>query len=97
MVLPTPLTGLPSATLSTGSDIVVGDRYAAIDADLVDMETFAVLRACQRFGVPMMGLRGVSDGPGELDGVGGWTELLPLLDERLAAAVDCLFLSADLE
>jgi adenosylhomocysteine nucleosidase len=93
IVLPTPLSGVPSASLSTGSDIVVGDRYAAIDADLVDMETFAVLRACQRFGVPMMGLRGVSDGPGELDGVSGWTGLLPLLDERLAAVVDLLILS----
>lgn len=90
IVLPTPLVDIPTATLSTGSDIVVGDAYAAIDADLVDMETFAVLRACQRFGVPMMGLRGVSDGPGELDGLSGWTELLPLLDERLAAAVDRL-------
>lgn len=90
IALPTPLVGVPCATLSTGSDIVVGDRYTAIDADLVDMETFAVLRACQRIGVPMMGLRGVSDGPGELDGVSGWTELLPLLDERLASAVDQL-------
>lgn len=90
VALPTPLAGVPSATLSTGSDIVVGDRYAAIDADLVDMETFAVLRACQRYGVPMMGLRGISDGPGKLDGVAGWTELLPLLDERLAVAVDRL-------
>ncbi|MHA6724282.1 5'-methylthioadenosine/S-adenosylhomocysteine nucleosidase [Sphingomonas sp. RS2018] len=88
--LPTPLAEVPTATLSTGSDIVLADRYAAIKADLVDMETFAVLRACQRFGVPMMGLRGVSDGPGELDGIEGWKELLPLLDERLAAAVDLL-------
>ncbi len=93
MVLPTPLAGIPNASLSTGSDIVVGDRYAAIDADLVDKETFAVLRACQRFGVPMIGLRGVSDGPGELNGVSGWTGLLPLLDERLAAVVDLLILS----
>jgi adenosylhomocysteine nucleosidase len=90
VALPTPIAGVPCATLSTGSDIVAGDRYAAIDADLVDMETFAVLRACQRFGVPMMGLRGVSDGRGTLDGVAGWTELLPLLDRRLAAAVDRL-------
>lgn len=94
IALPMPLAGIPSATLSTGSDIVVGDRYAAIDADLVDMESFAVLRACQRYGVPMMGLRGVSDGPGVLDGVSGWTELLPLLDARLAAALDRLDLSA---
>lgn len=95
IALPTPLADVPSATLSTGADIVVGDRYAGIDADLVDMETFAVLRACQRYGVPMMGLRGVYDGPGELDRIDGWIALLPLLDERLAGAVDHLIERAD--
>jgi len=81
---------LPLARLSTGANIVGGDDYAAIDADMVDMETFAVARACARFDVPLMGLRGISDGPGELDHIHGWTELLGLLDERLAAAVDLL-------
>jgi adenosylhomocysteine nucleosidase len=80
----------PTATLSTGANIVGGDDYDAIDADMVDMETFAVARACDRFGVPLMGLRGVSDGPGELAGIHGWMELLALLDERLAGAVDLL-------
>lgn len=84
-----PLT-IPTARLSTGANIVGGDDYAAIDADMVDMESFAVARACARFGVPLMGLRGVSDGPGELDHIHGWMELLGLLDERLAAAVDLL-------
>ena len=88
--LVTPLTNWPTATLSTGSDIVSGDAYDRIDTDLVDMETWAILRVCQRAGVPLMGLRGVSDGPGELDSIHGWTELLDLLDERLAAAVDAL-------
>jgi adenosylhomocysteine nucleosidase len=37
-----------------------------------------------------MGLRGISDGPGELDHIDSWTALLGLLDERLAAAVDLL-------
>ncbi|QGP80355.1 5'-methylthioadenosine/S-adenosylhomocysteine nucleosidase [Sphingobium sp. CAP-1] len=87
--LTTPL-ALPLARLSTGANIVGGEEYAAIDADMVDMETFAVARACARFGVPLMGLRGVSDGPGELDHVDGWTALLGLLDERLALAVDGL-------
>lgn len=87
--LETPLP-LPTARLSTGANIVGGDAYAAIDADMVDMESFAVARACQRFGVPMMGLRGISDGPGELTGIADWTQLLALLDERLAAAVDML-------
>ncbi len=74
--------------LSTGANVVSGEAYAEIDADMVDMETFAVARACQTFDVPLMGLRGVSDGPGELQGIGSWTELLALLDERLAEAVD---------
>lgn len=87
--LVTPLT-VPSARLSTGANIVGGDDYAAIDADMVDMETFAVARACARFGVPLMGLRGISDGPGELAHIHGWTALLGLLDERLALAVDGL-------
>jgi adenosylhomocysteine nucleosidase len=87
--LATPLP-LPLATLSTGGDVVSGDAYAAIDADLVDMETFAVVRAAARFGVPVLGLRGVSDGPGELAGIEGWTALLEHLDAALAEAVDGL-------
>ncbi len=87
--LVTPL-ALPSARLSTGANIVGGDDYAAIDADMVDMETFAVARACARYSVPLMGLRGISDGPGELAHIHGWTALLGLLDERLALAVDGL-------
>lgn len=87
--LVTPL-DLPTRRLSTGANVVGGDDYAAIDADMVDMESFAIARACQRFGVPMMGLRGISDGPGELADMLGWTQLLALLDERLAHAVDLL-------
>ncbi len=90
MPLVTPIDGWPTARLSTGADIVGGDDYAGIDADMVDMETFAVLRACQRFGVAVMGLRGISDGPGELDALGGWTAMLGVLDEALAVAVDRL-------
>lgn len=89
--LVTPIPGWPTATLSTGSDVVTGaDAYAAIDADLVEMETWGVLRACQRFAVPVMGLRGVSDGPGELSGIHDWTALLGHLDRALAGAVDAL-------
>jgi adenosylhomocysteine nucleosidase len=87
--LVTPLS-LPSVRLSTGANVVGGEEYDAIDADMVDMETFAVARACERFGVPLMGLRGVSDGPGELDHIHGWMELLGLIDERLAKVVDLL-------
>jgi len=88
--LRTPIAPLPSASLSTGANVVTGDHYAAIDADMVDMESFAVWRACHRFGIEMIGLRGISDGPGELSGLDGWTELLGHLDEKLAEAVDML-------
>ena len=89
MALATPI-DWPVARLSTGANIVGGSDYDGIDADMVDMETFAVLRACGRFGVPVMGLRGISDGPGELEALGGWTAMLGVLDERLAVAVDRL-------
>ncbi len=79
---------LPSARLSTGGNIVTGAAYDAIDADMVDMETYAVLRACEHFGVPLVGLRGISDGAEELRHYDGWAALLPALDGHLAAAVD---------
>lgn len=91
-VVPLPLRvpGIAGATLSTGANIVSGAAYDAIDADMVDMETFAVLRACQRFGVPLVALRGISDGAADLRHVGDWTEYLHVIDEKLAAAVDRL-------
>lgn len=87
--LPTPL-AIPAARLSTGANVVSGEAYAAIDADMVDMETFALARVAHVFDVPLIGLRGISDGPGELAGLHDWTALLGHLDEKLAAVVDTL-------
>lgn len=87
VVLPHQVAGIPQARLSTGANIVSGDAYDAIDADMVDMESFAVLRACQHFGIPLIGLRGISDGKDELKHVGDWTEYLHVVDENLAKAV----------
>src|SRR6185437_5737628 len=88
--LPLRIPGIPQATLSTGAAIVSGAAYEAVEADMVDMETFAVLRACQLFGLPLIGLRGISDGAAELRHVGDWTEYLHVIDERLARAVNRL-------
>jgi adenosylhomocysteine nucleosidase len=88
--LPLRLPGLPSARLSTGGGIVSGPAYDSIDADLVDMETYAVVRACMLHNVPVIGLRGVSDGASDLRHFADWTQYLHVIDERLAMAVDGL-------
>ncbi|PBB17435.1 5'-methylthioadenosine/S-adenosylhomocysteine nucleosidase [Mesorhizobium sp. WSM4313] len=88
--LPFVIPGIKTATLSTGGAIVSGVAYDAIDADMVDMETFACLRACQLFGLPLIGLRGISDGAADLRHVNDWTEYLHVIDEKLAAAVALL-------
>jgi adenosylhomocysteine nucleosidase len=54
------------------------------------METFAVLRACQLFGVRMIGLRGISDGAADLKHVDDWRQYLHVIDEKLAESVDRL-------
>ncbi|QTP60331.1 5'-methylthioadenosine/S-adenosylhomocysteine nucleosidase [Billgrantia antri] len=82
--------GIREATLSTGANIVSGEAYAAIAAEMVDMESYACLRACTRFNVPLIVLRGISDGKAELHHVNDWTEYLHVIDEKLAAAVDRL-------
>ncbi|MFG6177829.1 5'-methylthioadenosine/S-adenosylhomocysteine nucleosidase [Halomonas sp. THAF12] len=91
-ILPLPLRipGIAEATLSTGANIVSGAAYAAIAADMVDMESYACLRACTRFDIPLVVLRGISDGKAELNHVDDWTEYLHVIDEKLAAAVDRL-------
>ena len=79
---------IPAASISTGAAIISGPGYDGIAADMVDMESFAVLRAARRSGVPMIGLRGISDGKNDLTGLHDWREYLHLIDEKLAAAVE---------
>ncbi len=81
---------LPAASLSTGANVVSGAAYDGIDADMVDMETFAIKRVCQQFDIPLIGFRGISDGVEELQHFDDWTEYLHVIDERLADAVDLL-------
>lgn len=82
--------GQPYARLATGGSVVSGEAYDAIDADMVDMETYAVVRAAARFDVPVLGLRGISDGKADLTGLSDWTDTLHVIDEGLAEALDLL-------
>ncbi|MBZ5759640.1 MULTISPECIES: 5'-methylthioadenosine/S-adenosylhomocysteine nucleosidase [Rhizobium] len=90
--LPLRIPAVPTASLSTGGNVISGaEAYAAIGTDMVDMETFAVLRACQTYSLPLIGLRGISDGIVELQHISGWTEYLHIVDRKLSYAVDSLF------
>lgn len=86
--LPVKIMGVKSASLSTGASVVSGAAYDAVAEDMVDMETFAHMRACDHFGIPLIALRGISDGAEELQNYASWTDALPALDQHLAAAVD---------
>jgi len=90
VTIPHQIPGIETASLSTGADIISGAAYEAIEADMVDMESFAILRATMAFEIPMIGLRGISDGAAELSNLDDWTEYLHVVDERLADAVDIL-------
>jgi predicted 5'-methylthioadenosine/S-adenosylhomocysteine nucleosidase len=89
--LPLRIPGVPEARLSTGGNIISGRAYATIAADMADMETYALLRACQSYKLPLIGLRGISDGAGELQHLSGWTEYLHVIDRKLSHALDGLF------
>lgn len=96
IALPLRIPGVAEARLSTGANVVSGAMYDLVDAEMVDMETFAILRACQRFDVPLIGLRGISDGKADVHHIDDWTEYLHVIDQKLANAVDrlCVALEA---
>ncbi|WP_431192834.1 5'-methylthioadenosine/S-adenosylhomocysteine nucleosidase [Tianweitania aestuarii] len=88
--LPIHIPEIATATLSTGANIVSGQAYDRIEAEMVDMETFALLRVAMRYQIPLIALRGISDGAAELTHVDDWTAYLHIVDENLAYAVDRL-------
>lgn len=90
LTMPVLMNGIEAVRLSTGANVVSGSAYDDIDADMVDMETFAILRSCHLFNLPLISLRGISDGKEELDKLEDWTEYLHIIDEKLAETVDIL-------
>jgi len=91
--IPHQIPGIESASIATGASIVSGKMYDAIEADMVDMESYAVYRAAKRFGIPMIGLRGITDGKTELSQYEDWASFLSIVDRRLAIEVDRLFVA----
>ena len=85
--LPWQIEGIERVSLSTGANIVSGDDYDTIEADMVDMESYAVTRVCQGLDLPLLCLRGISDGDQALSTISDWTQYLHVIDHRLAEAV----------
>jgi adenosylhomocysteine nucleosidase len=78
--------GFPSASCSTGANIV--NDHGTSGAELADMEYAALNEVAMKFGIALIGFKGVSDGAKPLTGeLVQWTELLPVIDKNLAAAL----------
>ncbi|MDA8870924.1 5'-methylthioadenosine/S-adenosylhomocysteine nucleosidase [Rhizobiaceae bacterium] len=90
--LETLLDGVPSAAISTGADVVTPDGYGAIDAEMVDMESFALVRCARKHDVGFLGLRRISDGKAPVERYEDWTAWLSDIDRGLAEALSPIFL-----
>lgn len=78
--------GIAPASCCTGAN-VVGD-HSATTAEMADMEYSALNEVAMKFGVPLIGFKGISDGKTPLTGeLRQWTQLLPVIDKHLADAV----------
>jgi adenosylhomocysteine nucleosidase len=76
----------PSASCSSGANVV--SDHGISGADLSDMEYSALNDVAMRFGIALIGFKGVSDGEKPLTGeLVQWTELLPVIDKNLAEAI----------
>ena len=82
--------GVKSATLSSGAAIINGAAYDTLGAEMADMETFSYAHSARRFGVPLISLRGISDGKSALTQLSDWTHTLEEIGAGLCAALDTL-------
>ncbi len=80
------MSGFPCASCSTGANVI--SDHTTTGTDLADMEYAALNEVAMKFGIALIGFKGVSDGAKPLTGeLTEWTELLPIIDRNLADAV----------
>jgi adenosylhomocysteine nucleosidase len=83
---PAVMPDFPSASCSSGANVV--SDHGITGADLADMEYSALNDVAMRFGIALIGFKGISDGEKPLTGeLVQWTELLPVIDRNLAEAI----------
>jgi adenosylhomocysteine nucleosidase len=76
----------PCASCSTGANVV--SDHTLTGAELADMEYSALNDVAMKFGIALIGFKGISDGEKPLTGeLVQWTELLPVIDKNLAEAI----------
>ncbi|MDP4277105.1 MAG: 5'-methylthioadenosine/S-adenosylhomocysteine nucleosidase [Bacteroidota bacterium] len=80
-------------TVSTGDSFVVHTDDLADEADVVDMETFAIACACKRYNVPFLSVKYVTDIVGQ-NSVRSWAEKLSDACNGLAAFIGTIRLKA---
>ncbi|MEM6603548.1 MAG: 5'-methylthioadenosine/S-adenosylhomocysteine nucleosidase [Pseudomonadota bacterium] len=78
----------PKASLSTGAAIIdasgsTGNKFEDISEECVDMESYAVCRAALHFKIPVIGLRGITDGEEQVQGEECWKEYLQVIDQKI--------------
>ena len=84
---PAVMPGFPCASCSTGANVI--SDHASTGSDLADMEYAALNEVAMKFGIALIGFKGISDGARPLTGeMTEWTALLPAIDRNLAAAVN---------
>ncbi len=87
--LPVATPDFPAASLSSGGAIITkngsaGKNFNDLTEDMADMETYAVARTVTAFNIPLFGLRGVSDGAEDPEGIATWEKYLSVIDEKIA-------------
>ncbi len=83
------MTDFPAVSCSTGGDVV--KDHATTGTDMAEMEYYALCVVAMKFGIPLVGFKGISDGKKPLTGqLMDWAALLPLIDENLAGAISLI-------
>lgn len=82
------LPGLPGATCYTG-DSFVTEPHPQLSLEIIDMEAYALAKACQRYGVPFACLKFITDGA---DGAAAsdWMEAVHLSARQLSHSLRLL-------
>jgi adenosylhomocysteine nucleosidase len=87
--LPVLFDDIPTANLSSGAMIIAKQAEALISfkdipEDCVDMETYSIARIGYDFKIPVIGLRGISDGKENVIGIKSWENYLSFIDEKIS-------------